>query len=156
MGEVGDAKIAGLDKLGEEELFEKIANGMSVKDVIKEADVGWRLWYRWLDSAQGRRQRYMEAMEMAGHYYAARAIETAQGATPATVNVDRLKVESDKWYAAKMNQQYDTRVRDVAVNISVTDLHAQAAALLASVQAGDDIIEGEWSEDEDEWGEDDV
>lgn len=149
MGEVGKAKLATLDKIGEEELFEKIANGTSVKDVIKEADVGWRLWYRWLDSAQGRRQRYTEAMEMAGHYYAARAIETAQSADVGSVNVARLQVETDKWYAAKMNQQYDTRQRDVAVNISVTDLHAQAAALLASVQAGDDIIEGEWSEDED-------
>lgn len=148
MGEVGDTKIASLEATGEEVLFEKIANGMSVKDVIKEADVGWRLWYRWLDSAQGRRQRYMEAMEMAGHYYAARAIETAQQADVGSVNVARLQVETDKWYAAKMNQQYDTRMRDVAVNISVTDLHAQAAALLASVQAGDDIIEGEWSEDE--------
>ena len=149
MGEVGNAKLAALDKIGEEELFEKIANGTSVKDAIKEADVGWRLWYRWLDSEQGRRQRYTEAMEMAGNYYAARAIETAQQADVGSVNVARLQVETDKWYAAKMNQQYDTRQRDVAVNISVTDLHAQAAALLASVQAGDDIIEGEWSEDED-------
>ena len=55
-----------------------------------------------------------------------------------------------KWYAAKLNQQYDTRQRDVAVNISVTDLHAQAAALLASVQANDDVIEGEWSDAEDD------
>ena len=47
-----------------------------------------------------------------------------------TVNVSRLKVDTDKWIASKLNQKYDTRQRDVAINISVNDLHAQAAQLL--------------------------
>jgi hypothetical protein len=48
-----------------------------------------------------------------------------------------LKVDTDKWFASKMNAQYDTRQRDVAINISVTDLHAQAAQLLGDVIDGD-------------------
>lgn len=150
MGEIGNAKLAALDQVGEEELFEKLTTGTSVTDLIREYNVGWKLWYRWLDSAQGRRQRYQEALDMAGHFYAARAVQTAQQADVGSVNVARLQVDTDKWYAAKLNQQYDTRQRDVAVNISVTDLHAQAAALLASVQANDDVIEGEWSDAEDD------
>jgi len=150
MGEVGDTKLAALDQVGEDALFEKLTNGTSVTDLIREHNVGWKLWYRWLDSAQGRRQRYQEALDMAGHFYAARAVQTAQQADVGSVNVARLQVDTDKWYAAKLNQQYDTRQRDVAVNISVTDLHAQAAALLASVQANDDVIEGEWSDAEDD------
>ena len=150
MGEVGDTKLAALDQVGEDVLFEKLTNGTSVTDLIREQNVGWRLWYRWLDKAQGRRQRYQEALDMAGHFYAARAVQTAQQADVGSVNVARLQVDTDKWYAAKLNQQYDTRQRDVAVNISVTDLHAQAAALLASVQASDDVIEGEWSDAEDD------
>jgi len=150
MGEVGDTKLAALDQVGEDALFEKLTNGTSVTDLIREQNVGWRLWYRWLDKAQGRRQRYQEALDMAGHFYAARAVQTAQQADVGSVNVARLQVDTDKWYAAKLNQQYDTRQRDVAVNISVTDLHAQAAALLASVQANDDVIEGEWSDAEDD------
>ena len=150
MGEIGNAKLAALDQVGEEELFEKLTTGTSVTDLIREYNVGWKLWYRWLDSAKGRRQRYQEALDMAGHFYAARAVQTAQQADAGSVNVARLQVDTDKWYAAKLNQQYDTRQRDVAVNISVTDLHAQAAALLASVQASDDVIEGEWSDAEDD------
>ena len=150
MGEIGDTKLAALDQVGEDALFEKLTNGTSVTDLIREQNVGWRLWYRWLDKAQGRRQRYQDALDMAGHFYAARAVQTAQQADVGSVNVARLQVDTDKWYAAKLNQQYDTRQRDVAVNISVTDLHAQAAALLASVQANDDVIEGEWSDAEDD------
>jgi hypothetical protein len=52
-----------------------------------------------------------------------------------------------KWKAAKASPEYDTRQRDVAINISVNDLHAQAAALLNEV--GGDIIEGEIVEDQD-------
>jgi len=55
------------------------------------------------------------------------------------VNVARLQVDTDKWIASKLNAQYDTRQRDVAVNISVTDLHAQAAQLLNSVEMRDVI-----------------
>jgi len=44
-----------------------------------------------------------------------------------------------------MSPEYDVRQRDVAINISVNDLHAQAAMLLNSVT--DDVIEGEVVED---------
>ena len=52
------------------------------------------------------------------------------------------------WKAAKASPEYDTRQRDVAINISVNDLHAQAAQLLNSV--GGDVIEGEATEVEDD------
>ena len=73
----------------------------------------------------------------AAHYFADRAVKTAQMTDPSTVNADRLKVDTDKWIASKLNSQYDTRQKDVAINISVNDLHAQAAQLLG------DVIEGE-------------
>ena len=66
-------------------------------------------------------------------------MQTAQSADPATVNVARLQVDTDKWIASKLNAQYDTRQRDVAINISVNDLHAQAAALLGDVIEGDAV-----------------
>jgi hypothetical protein len=94
----------------------------------------------WLDAAGGRRGRYEQALNEAGHYYAERAVDTAQTAQPEDVNVSRLKVDTDKWMASKLNSKYDTRQRDVAINISVNDLHAQAAELL------DSVIEGEAEE----------
>ena len=66
----------------------------------------------------------------------------------ATVNSAKLAVDVLKWKAAKASPEYATRQRDVSVNISDNDLHAQAAMLLNSV--GGDVIEGEAVEVEDD------
>ena len=139
VGEVGKAKMAALDTVGEDEIFERIAQGDTMQMLCKEYDIGTKLWYKWLDRVDGRRSRYNAAMAEAGHFYASRAVNTAQAATPETVNVARLQVDTDKWMAAKRNAGYDTRQRDVAINISVNDLHAQAAALLNNVIEGDAV-----------------
>jgi hypothetical protein len=139
VGEVGKAKMAALDTVGEDEIFERIAQGDTMQMLCKEYDIGTKLWYKWLDRVDGRRARYNAAMAEAGHFYASRAVNTAQAATPETVNVARLQVDTDKWMAAKRNAGYDTRQRDVAINISVNDLHAQAAALLNNVIEGDAV-----------------
>ena len=94
----------------------------------------------WVDAERGRKDRYRAAQEAAGHFFASRAVDTAQNADPATVNVSRLQVDTDKWIASKLNQQYDVRQKDIAINISVNDLHAQAAQLLGDV---DDIEDAE-------------
>ena len=139
VGEVGKAKIAALESIGEDELFEQIAQGKSLRKIMAEQKIGYKLWAKWLDAKPGRRDRYAAAQLEAGHFYAERAVDTAQGADPATVNVARLQVDTDKWMASKLNAQYDTRQRDVAINISVNDLHAQAAQLLGDVIEGDAV-----------------
>jgi hypothetical protein len=139
VGEVGKAKMAALDTVGEDEILERIAQGETMQMLCKQYDIGTKLWYKWLDSVEGRRGRYNAAMNEAGHFYASRAVNTAQSATPETINVARLQVDTDKWMAAKRNAGYDTRQRDVAINISVNDLHAQAAALLGDVIEGDAV-----------------
>ncbi len=144
VGEVGKAKMAALDTVGEDEIFERIAQGETMQMLCKEYDIGTKLWYKWLDSVEGRRGRYNAAQAEAAHFYANRAVQTSQAATPDMVNVARLQVDTDKWMASKLNAQYDTRQRDVAINISVNDLHAQAAALLG------DVIDGEAVEVDDD------
>ena len=141
---IAKAKLAALEEVGEDELFEQIASGKSVRSLMKERDIGYKLWSRWLDAKTGRRDRYAAAQLEAGHYYAERAVDTAQNTDPSMVNVARLQVDTDKWMASKLNAQYDTRQRDVAINISVNDLHAQAAQLLG------DVIEGEVVEVDDD------
>ena len=135
--ELAKEKLAALDTRGEDEIFEELASGTSMRDLCKKMNVGHKLWYKWLDGVNGRRGRYEAALTEAAHFYASRAVRTAQETEPATVNADRLKVDTDKWIASKLNVQYDTRQRDVSINISVTDLHAQAAMLLGEVLEGD-------------------
>ena len=136
---VAKAKLAALEEIGEDELFEQIAGGLTVRNLMKKYDVGYKLWARWLDAKAGRRDRYAAAQLEAGHFYAERAVDTAQNTDPSMVNVARLQVDTDKWIASKLNAQYDTRQRDVAINISVNDLHAQAAQLLGDVIEGDAV-----------------
>jgi len=127
VGKIGKAKIAAIEEIGEDEVLERISTGTSVRTLMKEFNIGYKLFAMWLDAAGGRRGRYEQALNEAGHYYAERAVDTAQTAQPEDVNVSRLKVDTDKWMASKLNSKYDTRQRDVAINISVNDLHAQAA-----------------------------
>jgi len=144
MGEIGKTKLAAVEAVGEDEILERIASGVSMQQICRELNIGTKLWYKWLDSVKGRRERYNAAQAEAAHFYANRAVETAQNTDPSMVNVARLQVDTDKWIASKLNAQYDTRQRDVAINISVNDLHAQAAALLG------DVIEGEAEDVSDE------
>ena len=115
VGKVGKAKIAAIEKIGEEEVLERISTGTSVRTLMKEFEVGYKLFAMWLDAEDGRRGRYEQALVEAGNFYAERAVDTAQNAEPETVNVSRLKVDTDKWIASKLNQKYDTRQRDVAI-----------------------------------------
>ena len=139
VGEVGMAKIAALDAVGEDDILERIAQGETMQMMCKQYNIGTKLWYKWLDRVEGRRDRYNAAQAGAAHVYANRAVQTAKAVTPDMVNVARLQVDTDKWMAAKRNAGYDTRQRDVAINISVNDLHAQAAALLNNVIEGDAV-----------------
>ena len=135
------AKLIAVDEIGEDEIFQRVADGVSHQELIKSLGIGYKLFNKWLDMRSGRRQAYEEAKHEASHFYAHRALQTAQASEPSTAASDRLRVDTDKWYAAKLNADYDTRQRDVAISVSINDLHAQAAQLLASVNG--DVIEGD-------------
>ena len=154
MGQVGKVKLAVLVDAGEETILGMIAAGKKPTDVIKQYDVGWHIFHKWIAAEEGRDVRYMHAREMAGHNYASKAEEVAEQIhlQEASVNSARLAVDTYKWLAAKANDQYDTKQASVAVNVSVTDLHAQAAQLLASV--GADVIDAEVVEVDSDGGDD--
>ena len=145
------AKLVAVDNIGDEQIFQWVVDGMDKPTLIKQLGIGYKLFEKWLDLKAGRRDAYNEARHEASHFYASRAVQTAQAADASTAVADRLRVDTDKWYAAKLNAEYDTRQRDVAINVSINDLHAQAAQLLASV--GGDVIDAEAvevSDDDDE------
>ena len=143
MGKVADVKLASVNQIGEDELFNRLATGTTLSELLKDIGIGYKLWARWLDMSEGRRQRYVEAQEQSAHFFAARAVNRAGSvhAEDNSIHSARLQVDTDKWMAAKLNPQYDTRHKEVAVNISVGDLHAEAAALLREVSG--DVIEGQ-------------
>jgi hypothetical protein len=131
MGKLTKERMKMMDEVGEDELFERILSGQTVRSINAELGIGWRAFYKWLDAVDGRRERYEDTLQQAGHAYAARAVDTAQNATSENVNVARLQVDTDKWIASKLNSTYDVRQRETTVTLRVEDLHAQAAALFA-------------------------
>ena len=158
MGKLTRERMKMMDEVGEDDLFERILSGQSVRSINAELGIGWRAFYRWLDAVEGRRERYNDALQQAGHAYAARAVDTAQSATSENVNVARLMVDTDKWMAGKLNAAYDVRQRETTVTLRVEDLHAQAAALFAhevehemlDMDEDGNILDAETSEREDE------
>ena len=158
MGKLTRERMKMMDEVGEDDLFERILSGQSVRSINAELGIGWRAFYRWLDAVEGRRERYNDALQQAGHAYAARAVDTAQSATSENVNVARLMVDTDKWMAGKLNAAYDVRQRETTVTLRVEDLHAQAAALFAhevehemiDMDEDGNILDAETSDREDE------
>lgn len=165
--ENGKQKLARLEKIGEDAILERIAQGELTSDMIRDLKVGWKLWMKWLKAAPGREDRVEAARKEAAHFFAARAVKEAQGAEPGTVNVSRLRVDTDKWIASRFNRDvYDQRQSGVQVNLSVGDLYAQAQALINAGDAGavvdgiysDDPLHNDWVdvEEEDRDGPDDL
>lgn len=131
MGKLTRERVAQLEEIGEDTILERMMSGHTVRSIVADLGIGWRTFYKWIDNVEGRRERYNDALQQAGHMYAARAVDTAQNATPENVNVARLQVDTDKWIASKLNSTYDVRQRETTVTLKVEDLHAQAAALFA-------------------------
>lgn len=158
--ETGKQKLARLEA-SEQDIIEKVAAGVLTTDLIRELGVGWKLWSKWLRARPGREQEIEDARKQAAHFFAARAVKESQEAEPGTVNVSRLRVETDKWLASRFNRDvYDQRQSGVSVNLSVGDLWAQAQQLINSGDAGE-VIDGIWSDeplhnDQDHDGDDDT
>jgi hypothetical protein len=148
MGKITRDQVKFLDGIGEEELFERITAGHTVRSIIRDLQIGNRAWYKWLAADPTRKERYEQTKEAAAHFYASRAIETAQDATPESVNVARLQVDTDKWIAAKYSPSTYGDKKQVDVTMSVEDLHAQAAALVS--QEVVELTSDDYDVDEDE------
>ena len=58
VGKIGKAKIAAIEQIGEDEVLERISTGTSVRTLMKEFNIGYKLFAMWLDAAGGRRGRY--------------------------------------------------------------------------------------------------
>ncbi len=88
MGKITLERVKQLEEIGEDVIFDRILSGEAVRTMLAKWRMGWRAWYRWVDSVEGRRARYDQVLMQAGHSYAQRAVETAQNATSENVNVE--------------------------------------------------------------------
>jgi hypothetical protein len=99
---------------------EALVDGASVREAFAAAGVSWRYVSDLLQKDSDFAARYARAREASADVWAERAVEAAQAATPATVQVDRLRHDAYKWrarvsaprvYGEKQTVEHDGGVR---------------------------------------------
>ena len=89
-----------------DEICDRISKGESLRSITSDEESGWlpgqTTVYRWLDSDETFRKQYARAMELRAEFKFEQAWTIANEATPETVAVARLKVDTVKWMAGKL------------------------------------------------------
>jgi hypothetical protein len=117
--------IAKLDKIGEQVIFDVYTQTRSVLRCIEALNLKFskQTFYRWLDSEEGRRERWNMNMETIGQDLVEEALEIAHSVNDKEdVPAARLKVETNRWTATKYDRSRfgDSKDNIVAVQVNVS------------------------------------
>ena len=124
-----------LIEAGEEKIFAKLSGGMTTVATIKHFGVGNRAFYKWLDSDEGRRERYFLARKQWADMIAEEVVDIADGAVDAhDATVRKLRIDARKWVASRVNPDNWAERRDPLLNISLGDQHLSALKDLVNGQ----------------------
>lgn len=112
--------IAKLETFGIEQVASWIADGMTVKACSEKAGVSYGGLHAWLTS-EAHRETYARARGLRAAKLAEEALEISDTATVQDERVARLRVDTRKWFAARLDPvsfgdrlQQDVRIQDVA------------------------------------------
>lgn len=129
------AQMKKLNEAGEEKIFAKLSGGMTTVATIKHFGVGNRAFYKWLDSDEGRRERYFLARKQWADMIAEEVVDIADGAVDAhDATVRKLRIDARKWVASRVNPDNWAERRDPLLNISLGDQHLTALKDLVNGQ----------------------
>jgi hypothetical protein len=121
-----------LDKLGEQEVFARLATG-TVRAVCAEIGISPPRIYEWLDEEPGRRARYEQVKKMKADLWAEEQIEIldeADGSSTSEVAKARARAEARRWIASKLHREaYGGDGTQVNIGVAITADDAFAAAL---------------------------
>ena len=98
-----------------DEICDRIAKGESLRAICADEEAGWlpsaRTVHRWIDGNEEFCQQYARAMEQRAEFKFEEAWSVAKAATPETVSVARLQVDTIKWMAGKLSpKKYGDKV----------------------------------------------
>ena len=127
-----------LDEVGEDDIFAAISGGMGTKKAIKHFNSNNRIFYKWLDSADGRRERYLNARKLWADTLAEECLDIANGTIDAhDATVRKLRIDTRKWLAQSANPDNWRERRDPLVNVTLGDQHLDALRAIT----GGNVIE---------------
>jgi hypothetical protein len=123
-----------LDDVGEDVIFGMISSGKGTVPTIDELKVGRRAFYKWLDSADGRRDRYLSARRLFADVLAEETLAIADGAVDAhDAQVRKLRIDTRKWLAGNISPDWRDR-KDPTVNITLGDQHLEALRTITVIE----------------------
>jgi hypothetical protein len=110
---------------GEAMVFDHISQGKTVDSVIKALDVSIGGFYKWIDRDAKRGELLTRARTRGGQSLAEQTLEIADSATPQEAQVAKLRVDTRRWLASKMNEEYGDKQQPL-VNIDLGSMALDA------------------------------
>ena len=96
-----------------DEVCNRLADGRSLRKVCADKDMpGKSAFMDWVKKDEALAEQYARAMELRADYIFEETKDIADTATPETVHVARLQVDTRKWYLGKVNPKvYGDRIQ---------------------------------------------
>jgi len=83
-------------------ILQKVSNGSSVRNAIKDTHIGSDTFYKWLNDSEELAKQYARATEERGIAIYEQTMEIADDKS-GDINRDRLRVDTRKWFLSKLN-----------------------------------------------------
>ena len=110
---------------GEAMVFDHISQGKTVDSVIKALDVSIGGFYKWIERDAKRGELLARARTRGGQSLAEQTLEIADSASPQEAQVAKLRVDTRRWLASKMNEEYGDKQQPL-VNIDLGSMALDA------------------------------
>ena len=111
---------------GEDAILEFIASGGTISALCKVLGVGNTTFDRWVErGGEARMAAYARARVRAGQSLAEQTIDIADAASPQEAQVAKLRVDTRRWLASKMNEEYGDKQQPL-VNIDLGSMALDA------------------------------
>lgn len=117
--------LARIDALGADSLLARIASGESLKAVSESIGVSRQVLSGFLNSEQNR-DGLRAAREQAAHVFAEEALAISDAAKPQDVQVAKLRVDTRRWLASKLDRAFYGDDQRASVTVNIGQLHLDA------------------------------
>lgn len=117
-------RVLALEPLGEDELFERIATGMTVKDLGRWMGVPTRVIYFWRNRSKDRLRLWDEAMKFRADFFAEDGLRIVDNAPVTNEGVRKAEARGKyrQWMAACGNPEKYGKKSEAAI-VSIGSLH---------------------------------
>ena len=111
---------------GEMAIADKLSEGQTVLGLARTLGISHTAFYDWVDrGGEARAAALARARARGGQSLAEQTLEIADSATPQEAQVAKLRVDTRRWLASKMNEEYGDK-QQALVNIDLGSMALDA------------------------------